>query len=276
MASIFWHSGFYGGMELEFIKYKNSLIFEIEHSLSKEPLRLDMLIIKKNLDVEIKNQIGVIFRKYNIIEYKSPDDGMTIDDYFKTIGYACLYKGLGKTVDKIPFDEITVTLCRNVYPRELIKSIKKYGGKIEKQYSGIYYVRGLIEIPSQIIVTGELEGSEHSALKILSRNAREKDVRQFLNYSKGYLTPEDRNNVNAVLQVSTVSNVSLYNWIRRDSSMCQALMELMKDEVDEKIDAVVLQNIRNVMNSMNISAEQAMDAMGISEEKRIVYASELE
>lgn len=57
--------------------------------------------------------------------------------------------------------------------------------------------------------------------------------------------------------------------------MCQALMELMKDEVDEKIDAVVLQNIRNVMNSMNISAEQAMDAMGISEEKRIVYASEL-
>lgn len=58
--------------------------------------------------------------------------------------------------------------------------------------------------------------------------------------------------------------------------MCQALMELMKDEVDEKIDAVVLQNIRNVMNSMNISAEQAMDAMGISEEKRIVFASELE
>lgn len=76
---------------------------------------------------------------------------MTIDDYFKTIGYACLYKGLGKTVDKILFDEITVTLCRNVYPRELIKSIKKYGGKIKKQYSGIYYVRGLIEIPLQII-----------------------------------------------------------------------------------------------------------------------------
>ena len=58
--------------------------------------------------------------------------------------------------------------------------------------------------------------------------------------------------------------------------MCQALMELMKDEVDEKIDAVVLQNIRNVMSSMNISAEQAMDAMRIPEEKRIVYASELE
>lgn len=34
-------------MELEFIDYKDELIFEGEHQLSKEPLKMDLLIIKK-------------------------------------------------------------------------------------------------------------------------------------------------------------------------------------------------------------------------------------
>ena len=55
-----------------------------------------------------KNEIGTIFRGHNVIEYKSPDDGMTIDDFFKTLGYACLYKGLGEKVNQIPLEELTV------------------------------------------------------------------------------------------------------------------------------------------------------------------------
>ena len=42
-----WHPGFLGAMELEFIDYKDELIFEGEHQLSKEPLKMDLLIIKK-------------------------------------------------------------------------------------------------------------------------------------------------------------------------------------------------------------------------------------
>ena len=89
----YWHPGFLGAMEIEFREFRSDLVFDDEHSLSKEPLRIDLLVIKKNRNVRIRNQIGDIFRQYNVIEYKSPDDGMTIDDYYKTIGYACLYKG---------------------------------------------------------------------------------------------------------------------------------------------------------------------------------------
>lgn len=36
--------------------------------------------------------IGRIFRKYNIIEYKSPVDYLGIDDFYKVYGYLCFYK----------------------------------------------------------------------------------------------------------------------------------------------------------------------------------------
>ena len=42
------------------------------------------------------------------MEFKNPNDALTIDDFFKTFAYACLYKGLGKTVDAIPAREVTV------------------------------------------------------------------------------------------------------------------------------------------------------------------------
>lgn len=70
-----WHPGFLGAMEIEFRAYRPNLIFDDEHSLSKEPLKMDLLIIKKDKDVIITNQIGDIFRTYNIWEYKSPKIG---------------------------------------------------------------------------------------------------------------------------------------------------------------------------------------------------------
>ncbi|MBR3316795.1 MAG: hypothetical protein IKG21_03085 [Atopobiaceae bacterium] len=50
-----WHPGFLGAMELEFREYRRSLDFDDEHTLSKEPLRIDLLIIKKEKGVAIAN-----------------------------------------------------------------------------------------------------------------------------------------------------------------------------------------------------------------------------
>jgi hypothetical protein len=71
-----WHPGFYGAAELEFIKNKDVLEFTPEYNLSKEPLRMDLRVIKKLAEVKIENEIGNIFKTYNVIEYKSPEDGL--------------------------------------------------------------------------------------------------------------------------------------------------------------------------------------------------------
>ena len=100
---------------------------------------MDLLIIEKRKNVQIQNEIGRIFRRHNVIEYKSPDDGMTIDDFFKTLGYAYLYKGLGEKVDQIPLEELTISLFRAIVPKQLFNKLAGYGYLIEKHVSGIYY-----------------------------------------------------------------------------------------------------------------------------------------
>ena len=67
-----------------------------------------------------------------MIEYKSQEDNLTIDDFYKTVGYACLYKGYGQYVDQIPIAELTVSIFRESYPRKLLLTLEQQGHKIEK------------------------------------------------------------------------------------------------------------------------------------------------
>jgi hypothetical protein len=46
---------------------------------------------KKAKGAVIKKNIGVIFREHNLLEYKSPDDCVSVEDFYKVYGYACLY-----------------------------------------------------------------------------------------------------------------------------------------------------------------------------------------
>lgn len=49
-------------------------------------------MIKRQKELPVHKNIGRIFRKYNIIEYKSPVDYLGIDDFYKVYGYLCFYK----------------------------------------------------------------------------------------------------------------------------------------------------------------------------------------
>jgi hypothetical protein len=87
-----WHPAFYAAAGLELQENLEDLEFTPEYNLSKEPIRIDLLI-RKDCEEPIKNEIGHIMRKYNIIEYKSPKDEMSIDDFAKSLGYALLFNG---------------------------------------------------------------------------------------------------------------------------------------------------------------------------------------
>ncbi len=228
-----WHPAFCAAAGLEFHEDIERLELKPEYNLSKEPIRIDLLIIKEGSTGQIKNEIGHIMKKYNVIEYKSPEDALTIDDFYKTIGYACLYKGYGEYVDAVPINELTISIFREARPEKMFLTLQRYGHKIEERYPGIYYVTEYLPIPAQIIVTQELEPGEHRSLKILSNHAKKEDVEEFLRKAEGMNTPRDRQNVEAVLQVSVRANDELYREIRRDANMCDALRELMKDDLED-------------------------------------------
>ena len=103
-------------------------------------------------------------RKYNIIEYKSSKDELNIDDYYKTVGYACLYKGYGENVDIIPADELTVLEASVDANKQLYDDIRRCSGMgtldewlDEAEQKGI----------SQGITQGELQGKEKNQRQVI-------------------------------------------------------------------------------------------------------------
>ena len=278
-----WHPAFCGATEWELKDNKDDLIFDREHNLSKKPLQVDMLVIKKESDADIKNEIGKIFRKHNIIEFKGEGDSLSIDDFYKGIGYGCIYKSLGKHVNEIDGNEITITFIRHTYPRELFGVFSNTGLEVDEKYHGIYYINGETLFPAQIIVTADLDKSKHPSLRILTNNADEEDIRRFLTEARLATEQGDLHNIDAVLQVSASANDSTYRRLRGDDKMCEALRELMKDEIEKDVAEGRLKEnretnltaIKNLMKNLKWSAEQAMDAIGISPDARSMYMNML-
>ena len=74
---------------------------------------------------------------------------------------------------------------------------------------------------------------EHISLRILSDKAEKEDVENFLQNAVKSNEQWEREYIDAVLQVSVSANRELYEQIREEAGMCQALRELMKDEFED-------------------------------------------
>jgi hypothetical protein len=86
-----WYAAFVQALQLELEDYADALEFKAEYRLTTEPLRIDVVVVKKKDGAKIDKNIGRIFRTHNIVEYKSPRDSFSTDDLFKTFVYVFLY-----------------------------------------------------------------------------------------------------------------------------------------------------------------------------------------
>ena len=73
-----WHPAFCSALRLELLEDAENLEFTDEFQLTEKPLQIDCTVVKVKRDCKIKNEIGKIFRKHNIFEYKSPMDDSVI------------------------------------------------------------------------------------------------------------------------------------------------------------------------------------------------------
>jgi hypothetical protein len=163
----------------------------------------------------------------------------------------------------------------------MFKAMKNLGMEIKEYYPGIYYISGKQALfDTQIVVTKQLDKETHQTLRVLSKHVREEDIRAFVERAAKLSEPGDRNNVDAVLQVSVSANKELYEAIRRcDKVMCEALRELMKEDFEkqerETKQETLLEAIRNLMETMKCSADQAMAALKIPDADKGKYIAKL-
>ncbi len=227
-----WHPAFTAAMELELSESRDNLIFEKEYNLNSKPLELDLLVIKKENDTEIKNEIGKFFRKHNIMEYKSPRDSLDIDVLYKVLGYACLYKAYGKTLDAVKAEDVTVSLVRHTKPQKLFQYLKERDISYRKYADGIFYLKGLA-FPVQIIITGEIGKKEHTWLRSLSEDMNTEEMTALVDAISKLEEPYDKELADSVFQVSIQANQKIMELLKESDVMCQALLEIMEPEIRE-------------------------------------------
>jgi len=164
-ADILWHPAFCNALRLELKGYEKELNFVFEHPLTAGPLKIDVMIIKMAKGARIDKNIAGIFRGVNIVEYKSPTDYVSVQDFLKVYAYACLYASIEKGAD---ITDMTLTFVESGYPRELLEHLRDARGcAVEKKWPGIYIVSG-DPLPIQIIDSRELSADENLWLKGLS------------------------------------------------------------------------------------------------------------
>ena len=229
-----WHPAFYAAVQVELEEEKELLTFTNEYQLGTKPREVDVLIIKKGADTPLHKNIGKIFRKYNLIEYKSPTDYLSMDDFYKGLAYVCLYKSDTGGANAIDIDEITLTFAVSRFPREVLKYLnRREGHTVEKMENGIYYVRGSL-VPIQIIVLNQLPAGKNLWLRVLTNNLREKNV------ARRMLTEYEthRNNAlySSVLDVVVKANEKVFK--QEDNNMCELLEQIINEKMEKKLAAI--------------------------------------
>ena len=175
-SPIAWHPAFVEALQLELEAYRDFLEFHPEYQLTSEPLRIDCLVIKKPPDLVIEKNIAAIFREANLVEYKSPNDYISVYDFYKVYGYACLYA----SIEKFPVTHMTISFIESCYPRELLAHLQEIRGyKVEETSPGIYTVKDDI-FPIQIIDSRELSAKENLWLRDLDNKLEAQEAGRLL------------------------------------------------------------------------------------------------
>jgi hypothetical protein len=189
-GKIHWHPAFFQAIQMELVEYRGLLEFQYEYQLAAEPLRIDTVIVKKPPDLRIDKNIARIFRTWNLFEYKSPGDHLSIRDFHKVYAYACLYAAV---TPEAALSDLTLSFVGTRYPRDLVKYLegeRRY--RVEERWPGIRVVTGDY-LPIQIIETKKLPDTDNLWLKALAYDLETQKINSILQERKklGQAAPMD-------------------------------------------------------------------------------------
>jgi hypothetical protein len=218
---IAWHPAFVEAIQAELEEYKDVLEFHAEYPLTTEPLRIDVLIVRKLTDVVIRKNIARIFREHNVIEYKSPGDYVSRSDFQKVLAYALFYASL----HNLPTESLTVTLVESGYPRTVIQHLTDRGYEVEESEPGLYVAKR-IPIPVQVIESEKLSMRENMWLKNLRKGA---DAESFVKMLRVVQEREKGAHLRAYLNVLLVANPKILKEVKKTMIMTPELREVFID-----------------------------------------------
>ncbi len=168
------------------------LEFIREHNLNTKPLQVDLLVIKKPGDYQMKDEMN-----------------------------------------EIKASSVTITMIRDAKPEKLLIDLVEEGYTIRSPYKGIYYIESKTNFATQIIVSKELTGQQYVWLKALTKKLDQERARLLVEQAQRRKDHRSRQLVDSVLAAIIRANKELFGRLKEDAVMCEALRELMEDELNE-------------------------------------------
>ena len=275
-----WHAGFEALLHIEAHKYGDRVRIKTENPLGEEAPRADFVVLIDEEGLLADKTIFRIFLKHNICEYKNPHDALNERVVRKGCGYANLYIGTAEHEGDVPSDQVTLSIFRAKKPEKLFREMEKKGQLIPTATKGIYHVEGIIDLPFQIVITSELEGAEYAAYRALTDHASGADVEQIIRDGSRETDSAMQDHYRVFLDLVARKNPDVIEEIRRDSTMEITWMDIFKDAIDERVNVreqearqdTMVSAIRNVMESLQVSSEKAMEVLRIPQNQRATYA----
>ena len=230
-----WHGPYFGSMRLELKENGEGCEYDGEYILNTKALQIDMLARTKGEITWVLDEITQGFRRHNIIEFKSPDDALDLDVFYKTLGYGCLYKAQGSHVNAIHRMDISVTFIRERKPEKLLQELAELYDVVERA-PGIYMLQGEgLLFAVQILVLREMTWEKHIWVTALQRQITREHARLLLLEMRKLEKVQEREWADSVLQLAIANNKEIFERLKGDEFMCQAMRELMAEEIDEEL-----------------------------------------
>ena len=232
-----YHPPFCAALELELRANKRQISCEAEHNLNSKPNTIDLLVVKMEEQTRIQSGLGAIFRKYNLFEYKSPQDVLNRKIYYRTIGYANLY--IAYEAGAYSMDEVSISFVRDGMPQKLMEQFREEDFTIREYEPGIYHVTKTGHVDMQIIVLRQL-GAEYKWITKLNDRVEREDMQSLMDEICHLEDMEDRLNAESVLDVVTRLNQNK-EWMKEDSGMGE-FRELFREEFEKRDHKIAEQN----------------------------------
>ena len=233
-----YHPAFVCGLEMVLYRYRDVLQYNIEHPLTEQAQKLDILLLKKDSDLRISDPIAENFKGHTVIEYKGVGDDLDMQVLHKTIGYTSMYYALQTKQDPVEFDELTACIFRNAFPRNLFRRLSENGLCVERKQNGIYLLKlASIMYPIQIVITSELPSTpEYAPLRLLTKKPDETDVMNFLEEFGIHTEDQDYRRLAYTVAEVVYKNdpVLLKNISKGNRDMTGTIIDLVEDKVQER------------------------------------------
>jgi hypothetical protein len=186
-----------------------------------------LVVVQKGSVNEHCNGISRIFRKYNIFEYKSPGQHLSVRVYQKTMGYVYHFASM----KRCKTEDITVSFVREGKPEKLLEYFAQNDYNVTQYEAGIYHVTKVNHVDMQVIVTRELD-NRYIWLKVLTNKLTFSDAELLAEAAGKEKDEEGQRRINVVLDLVSSLNENK-EWMKELIGM-GAFRDLFKEEFEEK------------------------------------------